>query len=294
MRNVTLSTLLVAAATLGCSGVAHADASSGSAMTDRLVLVRTTSGPSSFNFSYGITTATFGPGATSGPGFFGLVLANVEAGRVTSVTPGTQASYARADSPGVYSGGGPTVTTCNVGQCGVSRTATAVGAYIYSDDGGAGSNNVVLIALDGPQVTYKLQSSGWTLETMPFYSQFLDATDQGSTAVTAGSTADGSVELFTDAALPGPSGGSIAQAMPPCSNGGPAILPVRVGAGKVTLSGGTQSPSEICPPLSSPAIADWSPGATTWDLHGLVVGNSTLSPSRLWVTALPPGLPTTG
>jgi len=71
---------------------------------------------------------------------------------------------------------------------------------------------------------------------------------------------------------PGPAGGSLALAVPACD---------QIGAGLMTLSGGTQTQTAICPTTSISAVARHR---TTWQLSG-AVGGATSYATRLLVIA---------
>jgi hypothetical protein len=95
-----------------------------------------------------------------------------------------------------------------------------------------------------------------------------DADAQGAGAMVDGAGAGADLGV----SAPGPAGGSLALAVPGCE---------QAGAGMITLAGGEQSQTALCPTYSVGAVARHK---TTWRLTGAVAG-ATAYKTRLLVVA---------
>jgi hypothetical protein len=271
------STALAAAIIVGVSGSPGTAQAAGETKRELLMLVRTTDGPASFELQ-----ASVEPGPDSGA-FIGFMGARVEDGRVRSVTPGTQLSHGRTDDPTIYGSEGP-VTACRLGgPCGIGSTFAGTLFAWSSDGGGKGVSNRVYIVLEGEDVAHELEADGWKLEEADFSYRYVDNID--SDAIGVAHTGRG-VEVLFEAAARGGTSGSVAQAVPPCSQ--TIVGGVPRGVGTLALGGGAASPepAATCPRDAQPLV-DHAPGATTWRAHGTVAGSSDLAYTHLFVIDVP-------
>jgi hypothetical protein len=264
------------AALLTVAGVLAALVGPGAAVAagpkhETLLLQRTTPG-ASFDLH-----ATLG--LDQGGGFAGAIGARVHDGKVQSASPWSQSSYGHTDD-GVHAMG-THVTTCTLGQCGLAGSEFSAD-YRISLDGSAGDDeNAIFVVLEGAAISYSFESDGWTLTKVPFGYRYVDGAD--ANAVDAGDPQAGA-QVFLDASAPGGSGGSLAQAVPPCRT---AAQGLSRGVGQVTLDGGATTPSITCPTSGWGAIADHAAAATTWRAHGVAAGDRTLRDTALLVVDLP-------
>lgn len=171
-----------------------------------------------------------------------------------------------------------TVTCVDAGPGGV-----AAGAVSYSDTGlQDGVANRWLFVLT-PNVHVTFTAKGWVLHTLGTTARIVTDTQADDYEVNAVAH---SASVFSAATAPGAAGGSLAEAVPPCSNAD--VAPAREGVGTITLAGGVSTPEETCPGVAfGQAIGSWAPRATRWRLTGNVVGVSTLYSARLLVVDLP-------
>jgi hypothetical protein len=114
----------------------------------------------------------------------------------------------------------------------------------------------MIIAMEGTHVEASHLELGW--KTQIRRGGFSRATSGGSGARALGT----SVEAMPEATLRGGARGSIAIGVPPCED---------LGAGAVTLSGGTKDQTAVCP---SYAFAAAAKKATTWTLTGAAAGST--------------------
>ena len=223
--------------------------------------------------------------------FFGDLGVHADQGRVSSVQPDGMTSFGYSDND-TFTASGKAVSICTTATAitcaGEGPGGVALVGVTYSDDGiGASIANRWIFVASGQEVSTKFHASGWRLRQVPLRYRFTD----GAAADTLGLNLAGrSVGVFTSASLAGGTSGSIAQALPPCSNA--EAPPIMEGVGQLTLAGGTREESLTCPGLPHGAIASWSARVTTWTARGFAAGSSTLYNTRLLVIDIPrSGLP---
>lgn len=237
----------------------------------RLLLVRTTTGPSTF--SLGIEIQPKGDATFTGA--YGYA---VSRGKVTEVAPLPFTTVGKHSSPVVYS------SPMDVRPCSspcLTAVASMASAYSYEDKTGAGTLNRLLVVVDGGSTTVSFRATGWKL-THPssVVHRHVEAADSDA----LGAAADRmGVEVFFGASAPGGSRGSLASVRPPCATTGAVNL--AQGVGRVTLAGGSRSVEVTCPTDLSP-IGAFATRSTIWSVTGQMAGVSNNRESRLWVIDL--------
>lgn len=242
---------------------------------------RTTSASTSFQLTFGLNWHT------GGGGFFGDLGVRVSGRNVTAMTPDGMTAFGYGDNETVTSHGTTVVSGCRnvatVTCVDAGPGSTAGGVVEYSDDGSAAgvANHWLFVATPNVKVTFT--AHGWTLHRLATTARIVTDThaDDYELNVVARS-----VSVFSAASAPGSSRGSMAEAVPPCSNAD--VSPLREGVGTFTLDGGVSRQEQTCPGVAyGQAIGSWSRGATTWRAGGHVVGMSTLFTARLLVVDMP-------
>lgn len=214
-------------------------------------------------------------------GFIASALVSVEDSRLTSVDLAGAVLTGTADQVQVTRDGERTAL-CDHGVCHADQRtmASMMGLSTWTEAGEDGYNAVLVLA-KGARVRWSAKTDGWAVRRVPTYAhRFVSGQQAGE----VGAYGLGSgVEAFTDASLPGGRYGSIGLAAPPCSQ---ADVAVARGVGSVTLEGGETTPSFTCP-ASRVRLASWADGRTTWRLHGVAVGDTSMADGRLFVLDLP-------
>lgn len=246
--------------------------------TVTFVLRRSVHGPASFELQASV--ANDGRGS-----FVGAVGARAERGRITSATT-LWAGSARRWDDATLNVDGTRWSACEVGAC---HDHDAEGWHglgsSSSDNAGDDAMTHVFVTLVGKDVKYEFRGKGWTLVKTRLAFRYLDGSETSPLYVHA---AERGVEAYSDGTLPGGRNGSLAVAIPPCSISSSGVAPR--GAGTVTLDGGVRSESFTCP-TSRILPSSYATRATTWRLHGNVVGDTTGMDTRLFVVDLPARLP---
>jgi hypothetical protein len=196
-------------------------------------------------------------------------------------------SFGYGDNETVTSHGATIVSACRdvsaVTCVDSGPGAVGSGGVYYSDNGlAAGVSNHWVFVLT-PNVHIAFHGHGWLLHrSMTPTRLVIDVQADDNEVNVIGESAS----VFSTASADGGSGGSLAQAVPPCSNA--HVPPLREGVGTFTLTGGTRLARQQCPGLAiGQAIGGWAPRATTWRASGPVLGASTLSNARLLVVDTP-------
>jgi hypothetical protein len=271
----------VAVATALLAGVSSAVAAP--SMPRLLVLVanRTTSGATSFDMQFSVTYHA------EGGGFFGDLGVHVSGQTVTSMMPDGMTTFGYGDNETVTNHGTTVVSGCRdlsaVTCVDAGPGGIAVGDVSYSDtslDGQTANHWLFVIT---PNVKVKFAAKGWKLRRLATTARAVRDTEADDYEI---NLVAHSVSVFSTAAAKGGARGSIAEAVPPCSNAD--IAPTREGVGTFTLDGGITAQSETCPGVAfGQAIGSWSSKPTTWRASGHVVGISTLYNARLLVVDQP-------
>jgi hypothetical protein len=244
------------------------------------VAERTTAGPTSFSMDFS------GRWRRGSGAFFGDLGVHQDRGVIRSMQPDGMTSFGYADNDTVTYRGQPT-SICTpmtaIACAGEGSGGIAIVNVSYSDAGaGADVANRWIFVMSGAEITERFHATGWRLRQVSLNFRYLDGakTDQ-----VGANLAGKSVGVATEASLLGGRYGSLAEAVPPCSNSETA--PLMEGVGRLTLDGGTQKQTITCPGLPQGAIGSWSQAPTTWTAHGLAAGGSTLYNTRLLVIDLP-------
>lgn len=273
MNSRRLAGLLVGTGLLVATALPAESATASTGVVAGFELVRTSSGPTSFDFFVSATTPADGS-------FIGEIDATVHHARVSSVTPGGFTSQGRpADGATVV---GQPVSTCGALGCGGALQGIVFEDISYSSATSRGDVNLIFVVAEGGKVSYRFHSQGWRLHRTTLRHHIVELASAGP--VSARMSGYGAA-VFTGATASGGAHGSVAEAVPPCSTS--TIGAVSRGVGTIALNGGTSSPSSLCPVDTMP-LAAFSPGATTWSATGDVVGDSTLVECPLFTIDLPP------
>lgn len=242
---------------------------------------RTTSASTSFQFTFGLNWHT------GGGGFLGDLGVRVAGRNVTAMTPDGMTAFGYGNNETVTSHGSTVVSGCRdvaaVTCVDAGPGSAAAGIVDYSDDGlTAGvANHWLFVAT--PNVKVAFTAHGWTLHRLATAARIVTDTHADDYEINALAR---SVSVFSTASAPGSARGSMAEAVPPCSNAD--VNPLREGVGTFTLDGGVSEQQQMCPGLAyGQAIGSWARGATTWRAGGHVVGMSTLFTARLLVVDMP-------
>lgn len=246
-----------------------------------LVADRTTAGPTSFNVGFGLSWHQ------GGGGFFGDLGVRTAGSRVHEMLPDGMTSFGYGENETVSSHGSTVVSACRdvstVTCVSAGPGSVGGGAVDYTDTGlqpGVANHWVFVLT---PNVHITFHAKGWVLHRLDTAARVVTDTQADDYEVNVLAR---SVSAFSSASAPGGSRGSMAEAVPPCSNAD--VAPAREGVGSITLAGGVDTPQESCPGIAfGQAIGSWSPKATTWQVTGDVVGVSTLYNARLLVVDLP-------
>lgn len=209
-----------------------------------------------------------------------------ETGAVESVVGLGATALGATNEPGVFYDG-TAVTTCTAaGVCNAQPTFAAVTLVGHKDNGEADALNRYYVVVEGKVALsdIRFEAKGWVLAETSLETRYSDLRDAEGAAVTA--TPSVSANAFLSTQLAGGASGSLAMAAPPCSQATSGV--VARGAGRMTLSGGTEDQVQMCPFVGGNGVlADHAPAATTWEASGLVAGDSTLHEGRLFVVDLP-------
>jgi hypothetical protein len=239
------------------------------------MLVRTTTGPSSFEL--GIFT-----NYTAAGGFIGGLFTEESNGNVLGIVGGGMTSIGPGEPTAYISG--TRIDSCTLPVCPLRTVEgqTGLGEF-YSDSGATGAINRGYFIAEGASVSATLyQASGWSLQAAPLGYRYVDGDSGGNVSARV---LDSGVEVFTGASIyDGSSRGSFAQADPPCSITSSSL--VARGVGTLTLTGGVRRPSETCP-QGQDELDSWSNGPTRWQLTGPVVGDSSQRHTRLLMIERP-------
>jgi hypothetical protein len=269
MRKVLITALLAA------SGVAAPVASAGSSTTTAtLVLVRTTSGASSFDL-----TVSANPG--KGGVLIGEADTYVRADRVVRVDSG----YLIGNDPEEQGldAGNLHVRTCGyTATCKPGRFSVTLVNVSYSAESSQGDVNALYFVVRGAHIQINFRGKGWVLRNEPL--AFRHVTPRRSAKAWANFAGRGAA-VSQGAQAAGGQSGSIAVAMPPCSASDVGV--VARGIGQMTLSGGVTTAQFVCPAVAYPALTSYARTATTWRLTGWAAGDSTLSDQPLLVIDQP-------
>lgn len=258
--------------------ISRAEAASSRLVKQQYVLMRTSQGPSSFTFVLGVAPTERG-------GFIGAIATRLDENRAKQTTPIAAFSFGRHDDPEVRVQERE-FTGCNTaGFC--QTVAQTFGGFLLiqmDDDGGRDALNRFYIVTEGrgkPDLELK-DARGWKLEKTNLMYRYADGSDEAPVGAYVGSQG---IEVFTEAKLVGGSGGSLAQATPPCSGSRTSVVFRGVGFGQ--LRGGKSEPATYCPHVGRPTIADHASGTTKWVFNGTFAGDVDLATTRLFVVDLP-------
>jgi hypothetical protein len=243
------------------------------------VAERTTAGPTSFSLDF---TGRWHRGSGA---FFGDLGIHQEHGTVQSVQPDGMTSFGYADNDTITASGRVTSVCTPISMFACADEGPGGVAIVnvsYSDDGlRADRANRWMFVLSGADVTKRFHGTGWRLTQTTMTFRYADG---AQTDLVGANLSGRSVGAATDASLTGGRYGSVAEAMPPCSNSDSA--PLMAGVGRLTLDGGSSQPTITCPGLPQGAVGSWNQRATTWTVHGFAAGASTLYNTRLLVIDL--------
>jgi hypothetical protein len=244
-------------------------------------LVRTTTGPSSIEFAAHLSP----PDGWDMDAFAGMVAVRTdEDGAVLAVEPGYASTIGHNNEPEVYHDGEEVASApCETPPCVVTNSGGATVFILMEDDGGPGAMNRYYVVFEGADVNVAhFKVDGWELhETTGLTYRYVDwRRSQGAGAAAFGH----GVTFFNAAEADGGAQGSVAMAIPPCSNN---AVPGGAGAGLVTLRGGQHESTAQCPSLL-PVTAGHAQGAVRWRAEGTAVGDNTLNEVPLFVLDLPP------
>lgn len=245
-----------------------------------LVLRRTTTGPSSFQLD--VTVENRGS-----HGFVGGVGARFVRGKpvnALAMAAGTSQRWAYS----TLQVADRRWSTCEVGVCGDRDFGTQGFGSSYSDHGlNEDSATHFFVVAYGTKVDYSFSGTGWKVATdrARLAYRFVDGAERSAASAHTGLRG---VEVSGEYTAPGGRYGSLAIAIPPCSMSGSGV--VSRGAGSVTLDGGAQPKTFVCP-ADRTWLSDYAAGPTTWRLHGTVAGDTTNQETRLFVVDVPARLP---
>ena len=247
-----------------------------------LVLRRTTNGPSSWTLNVSIANDH-----TNGSFVGGAGARFVRGKPVNAIALAAASSRRWEDS--TLQVGDVRVSSCTVGVCGDDRVlgAKALGST-YSDDGlNEDAATHFFVVAYGRDVSYTFRGRGWQVVTdrAPLAYRYVDG---GEHSVASSHVGLYGVEVSGEYAARGGRHGSLALAFPPCSVAASGI--VSRGVGAVTLDGGAEPKTFVCP-ADRAYLSDYAPRATTWRLHGPAAGETTLQETRLFVLDVPARLP---
>lgn len=246
-----------------------------------LLLRRTTSGPSSFTLDVTVRSDPRG-------GFVGGVGARFVRGKPVNAVPLAAGSSRRWDYSTLQAGDARW-STCDAGVCDDERDLSVHGlGSTYRDDGvDEESATHFFVVAYGADVEYEFAGRGWAVvaDRARIAYRFVDGAERSVASSHAGMRG---VEVSGEYTAPGGQHGSLALAIPPCSMTKTGV--VSRGVGTVTLDGGTQPRTFTCP-VDRAFLADHATRATSWRLHGRVVGETTLQETRLFVVDVPARLP---
>lgn len=293
--------VLAAAATAAAPAVVAGQPDAGETIIE---LVRTRlDGPASFTITVQHPPARDSDIETMGAG---VLLKTDEHGAVTDAAGVYASSFGRQTQPTV-SANGTSINACTVaGECQPVFFCIGNATQVHTADEGTDGFNRFYMAFHGFRFAeINLETDGWEMRVSgdltggfpdDFDRSLMDDTDAGfvQARYVGSDDADGAevvalgtrgLEVFLSAALPGPERGSVAFALPPCST---AHVPVGLGTGGVTLTGGTEEATTSCDTVgSAPAATGIAGSETTWTAEGPAVGDPTLQDVRLVVFDLP-------
>ena len=268
MRRAVIAVALCAAAAVPPA------AGAASSATRTFVLVRTTSGASSFNLSLSASPDSngllIGEADTYSKGGY---VSRVDSGAIVGSHPSSQGIDA----------GSLHVRTCSyTGTCAPGSLDLAFLGFSYSSNNSSGDINALYFVMRGSRLQVKFTGTGWALKSVPLAFR---AQEVQNNAVVAVSIANRGAAITDGASAPGGRSGSVAVAEPPCSTSDVGVL--ARGLGRVTLTGGVTSPTFTCPAPAAAILGSYARKSTTWQLTGVAAGDSTLSDEALLVIDTP-------
>lgn len=301
LASLLAAVMLATAATAAAPVVAADEPRPGETIIE---LVRTRlDGPASFTITVQHPPAQNSDVETMGAG---VLIKTDEQGAVTDAAGIYASSFSRQTQPTV-SANGTSINACTaLGECQPVFFSIGNVTQVHTADDGANGFNRFYLAFHGFRFTeITLEADGWEMRVSGdvtggfpdgFDRSLMDETPAGAVhARYVGSDdAEGAefvalgtrgLEVFLSATLPGPERGSVAFALPPCST---AHVPVGLGAGSVTLTGGADAATTSCDTIgSAPAATGIAPSDTTWTAEGPAVGDTTQQDVPLVVFDLP-------
>lgn len=244
-------------------------------------IVRATDGPAEFSFS-----AQLRPISEEVTFAGALAMTTDQSGLVRHVVGLGGTTFGQHSQPTVFANG-ETITPCTIaGYCeDIYVHLGAATVIVMSDNGGPDVLNRFYVVTEGTDPEVDFSGDGWVLHEAPLAFRHVgmhEAEGAGTLLVTTHG-----LELFLGASTEGGEFGSIAQAIPPCSQS--TTNAVARGAGTLTLTGGVNGAEGHCPQIGfRPLISDHAVNATTWRAEGPVMGNNSMTHTRLFVVDLPP------
>jgi hypothetical protein len=242
-----------------------------------VLLRRTTSGPSSFEFSASFQLHERGA-------FVGSLDAHVGKRGPLKVWPGLVTSVSGRDGVSVSVNGSSANSCDRLNLCTGSDFGGGGYAITYEDKEGSDPVNFVLVVVEGKGIVQEFRGVGWTSRVVGWRYRYIDGSEADSVSVSSGSFEG--AEVFFEATAPGGRFGSLAVAWLPCSTSNSEVVPR--GVGNAVLTGGIAEEELGCAGDDRrPAAASWAKGSTAWRLTGTTVGDTTLRETRLFVVDLP-------
>ena len=256
-------------------GTARADSRPTPVKSFVLLAQRTSAGASQFNLDFGARYHT-GDGA-----FFGDMGVRLTHDRITQAFAGGMTSVGYSDND-TFTYGGHTTSVCsptttvlcvNEGPGGIAGVGVG-----YSDNGDEPNQaNAYLFAMSGRTISYTFTGVGWRIRQVDLPFRYVDGSRSDDVGVNVG---EHGASVFSTASAAGGSQGSLAEAVPPCSNS--EVAPAREGIGQLFLDGGVSQQQQLCPGVAlGQAIGSWTAKKTMWIAHGHIVGANTLYSTRL-------------